>query len=87
MAFPEYQLRQYQHIGWIRENDQQAKWVSGKKKKSSAARSLEDEIYQLRRELEDLVRNEKSLTSPKVVETSMILDKKINEYMNRKRDR
>ncbi|MDF2960884.1 MAG: Spo0E-like regulatory phosphatase [Paenibacillus sp.] len=88
MAFPEYQLRHYLNIGWIREKDQQAKWFFGKKKQSSTALSLEEEIYNLRRELELLVHNEKSLTSPKVVEISMILDTKINEYMNRgKRNR
>jgi hypothetical protein len=85
MAFPEYQLRHYIDIGWIREKDQQAKWLFRKKKQSSTALSLEEEIHQLRRELEQLVYKEKSLTAPKVVEISMVLDTKINEYMNRHR--
>ncbi|OXM86685.1 aspartyl-phosphate phosphatase Spo0E family protein [Paenibacillus rigui] len=88
MAFPEYQLRHYLQIGWIREKDQQAKWIFGKKKQSSSALSLEEEIYKLRVELENRVQIDKSLTSPEVVEISMMLDKKINEYMNRnKRNR
>jgi hypothetical protein len=85
MAFPEYQLRHYLNVGWIREKDQQAKWFFGTKKQSSTALSLEDEIYQLRKELEQLVLKEKSLTAPKVVEISMLLDTKINEYMKRNR--
>lgn len=57
----------------------------GKSKSTSSALSLEEHIYQLRQELEQLVRNGNSLTSPQVVEISMALDKKINEYMNRQR--
>jgi hypothetical protein len=83
MAFPEYQLRQYLHIGWVRENDSRSKWFLRKNKQSSAAVSLDDEIYQLRRKLEQLVLDEKSLTSQEVVEISVMLDKKINEYMIR----
>ncbi|MCS7460803.1 aspartyl-phosphate phosphatase Spo0E family protein [Paenibacillus doosanensis] len=83
MAFPEYQLRQYINIGWIRENNQQPKWIFGRKKQSSSTASLEEEIYNLRLKLEQLVQTEKSLTSPNVVEISMLLDQKINEYMNR----
>ncbi|NOU91802.1 Spo0E family sporulation regulatory protein-aspartic acid phosphatase [Paenibacillus sp. LMG 31456] len=83
MAFPEYQLRHTLNVGWIREKDQQAKWFFGTKKQSSTVLSLEEEIYHLRRDLEQLVYHEKSLTSPKVVEISMMLDTKINEYMAR----
>lgn len=82
MAFPEYQLRQYMKIGWIRENDQKAKWIFGTRKRASSALSLEDHIYLLRRELEHLVENGNDLTSPQVVKISMELDLKINEYMN-----
>lgn len=81
MAFPEYQLRQYFH-GLVREKGQQAKWNFGKKKQSSSALSLEEEIYQLRLKLAERVQQDKSLTSPEVVEISMMLDKKINEYMS-----
>ncbi|UUZ87269.1 hypothetical protein LJK88_39975 [Paenibacillus sp. P26] len=65
MAFPEYQLRPYLQIGWIRENDHRAKWMFGKSKSTSSALSLEEHIYQLRQELEQLVRNGNSLTSPR----------------------
>jgi hypothetical protein len=82
MAFPEYQLRQYLSIGWIREKEDQAKWVFGKRKRTSSTLSLEDDIYNLRLEMERLVKEGYSLTSHKVVEISMILDQKINEYMN-----
>ncbi|CAG7613898.1 hypothetical protein PAESOLCIP111_01656 [Paenibacillus solanacearum] len=82
MAFPEYQLRRYLHFGWIRENDQKAKWFFGEKKQASSALSLEDDIYRLRIELEKLVQSGCSLTSEQVVEISMELDKKINEFMN-----
>lgn len=47
MAFPEYQLRQYMNNGWIRENDQKAKWIFGTGKRASSALSLEDHIYLL----------------------------------------
>lgn len=82
MAFPEYQLRQNMKIVWIRENDQKPKWIFGTRKRASSALSLEDHIYLLRRELEGLVQSGSDLTSPQVVEISMQLDLKINEYMN-----
>lgn len=82
MAFPEYQLRHYLNIGWIREKEDKAKWVFGKRNRTSSTRTLEDDIYELRLEMEKLVKDGYSLTSNKVVEISMMLDKKINEYMN-----
>jgi hypothetical protein len=85
MAFAEYQLRQYLHIGWVREKDSRSKWLLRNNKQSTAQVSLDDEIYQLRRKLEQLVLDEKSLTSQEVVEISVMLDKKINEYMIRPR--
>ncbi|WP_159882709.1 aspartyl-phosphate phosphatase Spo0E family protein [Paenibacillus puerhi] len=83
MAFPEYRLRQNLQVGWIHENDDKAKWIFGKRRAISSSASLEDEIYGLRQELEALVQSGSSLTSPRVVEISMELDIKINEYMNR----
>ncbi|NHN29277.1 aspartyl-phosphate phosphatase Spo0E family protein [Paenibacillus agricola] len=85
MAFPEYQLRQYRRVGWIRENDEQAKWSFRTRKQVSDIRLLEEEIDSLRRQLELMVLTNKSLSSPEIVEFSMILDKKINEYMNQNR--
>ncbi|MDQ1233191.1 hypothetical protein QE450_000689 [Paenibacillus sp. SORGH_AS306] len=49
--------------------------------KSSQILSLEDEIYLLRMRMEQLFLEEQSFTSEVVVEISMLLDLKINEYM------
>ncbi|AEI45318.1 aspartyl-phosphate phosphatase Spo0E family protein [Paenibacillus mucilaginosus] len=81
MAFPEYQLRQNFNLGWIRESEEKSKWIFGKRKKGSAASTLEDDIYRLRQEMEQLVQSGNSHTSSRVVEISMELDIKINEYM------
>ncbi len=43
--------------------------------------SLEEEIFQLRRIMENTALQEQSLTSDLVVQISRILDHKINEYM------
>ncbi|SFL13410.1 Spo0E like sporulation regulatory protein [Paenibacillus sp. 1_12] len=82
MAFPEYQLGQYFHIGWIREKDQQPRWLLKTKKYDSDLLTLEEEISSLRQQLENLVTLRKSMSSPEVVAFSTILDEKINEYMN-----
>lgn len=88
MAFPEYQLGQYFHIGWIREKDQQPKWLLKTKKHGSDLLTLEEEISSLRHQLEILVILRKSMSSPEVVAFSTILDEKINQYMNyNKKDR
>lgn len=87
MAFPEYQLRQFLQMEWIREREDGAKWIFGKRKKVSSALSLEDEIYRLRCELERLVQEGHDLTSPVVVEISTLLDKKINQYMQEHKNR
>ncbi|WP_426449203.1 aspartyl-phosphate phosphatase Spo0E family protein [Paenibacillus sp. S-38] len=81
MAFPEYQLRQNFNLGWIRESEEKSKWIFGKRKRVSATSTLEDDIYRLRQEMEQLVQSGNSLTSSRVVEISMELDIKINEYM------
>jgi hypothetical protein len=85
MAFPEYQLSEYQHVLWIRDSHRKAKWLLHQGKQAAAGVTLEEEIYLLRLELERLAAEESCLTSPRVVESSMRLDEKINEYMNRKR--
>ncbi|WP_181151045.1 aspartyl-phosphate phosphatase Spo0E family protein [Paenibacillus sp. PCH8] len=43
--------------------------------------SLEDEIHMLRRKMEQIFLEEKSFTSDIVIEISILLDLKINEYM------
>ncbi|WP_281885234.1 aspartyl-phosphate phosphatase Spo0E family protein [Paenibacillus sp. YYML68] len=87
MAFPEYRLSQYIQVGWINENDNGSKWVFGKRKCIPSVSLLEDEIYRLRKEMERLVMKGNSLTSARVVEISMELDIKINEYMHAERSR
>jgi hypothetical protein len=44
---------------------------------------LEDEIYFLRRRMEQMFNQEQSLTSDSVIEMSNLLDNKINEYMHK----
>ncbi|WP_248930190.1 aspartyl-phosphate phosphatase Spo0E family protein [Paenibacillus hamazuiensis] len=83
MAFLEYQLADYRKMSWIRESNEKVQWFFRKQKQSSSVTSLEEEIYALRRRLEHLVREDTDLSSPEIVEISMQLDEKINEYMNR----
>ncbi|PZE20381.1 aspartyl-phosphate phosphatase Spo0E family protein [Paenibacillus xerothermodurans] len=85
MAFPQYEYRNSLSVNWVRENDSRPKWIFRKNKKSSVVLSLDEEIYQLRCRLEQLVLEQRSLTSPEVVEISMMLDQKINEYINQTR--
>jgi hypothetical protein len=73
----EYNLPEYRgHL--IAENNEV--W-STSSEKSSQILSLEDEIYLLRMRMEQLFLEEKSFTSQSVIEISMLLDLKINEYM------
>ncbi|MDT3425050.1 hypothetical protein J2Z22_000563 [Paenibacillus forsythiae] len=51
---------------------------------ASCSLTLEEEIHVLRRRMEQLFMQEKSLTSDNVVEISSKLDLKINEYMKRR---
>ncbi|GGF99345.1 aspartyl-phosphate phosphatase Spo0E family protein [Paenibacillus abyssi] len=58
----------------------------GKSRKlSSSIRNLEDEIYHLRRVMEQTYLQEASFNSEVVIEISRKLDLKINEYMKQKR--
>jgi hypothetical protein len=52
-------------------------------KTASPEQFLEDEIYFLRRRMEQMYNQEQSLTSDSVIELSNLLDHKINEYMNK----
>lgn len=47
--------------------------------------SLEEEIYVLRNKMEQVICDEDSLTSKRVVQHSSELDRKINEYMRQQR--
>lgn len=82
MAFAEYACRSYRGSMLVREHDKGSKWAYRLSKDPSPSTSLEEEIYILRRKMEQMAVKEQCLTAPKVVELSMILDKKLNEYMN-----
>lgn len=77
MYCAEYNLPEYRG-NIIAENNEV--W-STSSAESSQVLSLEDEIYVLRTRMEQLFLEEKSFTSELVIEVSMLLDLKINEYM------
>jgi hypothetical protein len=58
-------------------------WFYRPVKSASPEQFLEDEIYFLRRRMEQMFNQEQSLTSESVIEVSSLLDRKINEYMNK----
>lgn len=60
-----------------------APYVHRKVKAVSPEQFLEDEIYFLRRRMEQMFNQEQSLTSDSVIELSKLLDHKINEYMHK----
>jgi hypothetical protein len=64
-----------------REQELSAKWFYRPIKMDSPEQFLEDEIYFLRRRMEQMFNQEQSLTSDSVIELSSLLDLKINEYM------
>ena len=77
MAFPEYRLASYRSMG-VHESE---RWSYSVSSLSPLNDSLENEITDLRRKMEQLVRDEMSFTSREVIELSSRLDQKINEYM------
>jgi hypothetical protein len=83
MAFLEYQLNPYRNHMHLRENDSDQRWLVKTTKKTNPHALLEEEIYSLRRMLEQMVLEGRSMTSDAVIELSTILDSKINEYMNK----
>ena len=64
-----------------REQDLGPQWFYRRFKSASPNQYLEDEIYFLRRRMEQMFNQEQSLTSDAVIELSHLLDYKINEYM------
>lgn len=82
MAFPEYRLTSYRSIAGVHENE---RWSYTVSKLLPPSLSLEVEIDDLRRKMEQLVNEEMSFTSDAVVEMSSLLDRKINEYMKLQR--
>lgn len=66
-----------------REQELGPQWFYRRIKTASPDQYLEDEIYFLRRRMEQMFNQEQSLTSDSVIELSHLLDYKINEYMNK----
>lgn len=85
MAFLEVQLTNYMNQIHICENDSEPRWLLNKPKKFACRTplELEEEIHTLRLKLEQMVIDGKEMTSDAVIELSTVLDKKINEYMNK----
>jgi hypothetical protein len=67
-----------------REQDLSPQWFYRRMKAATPEQFLEDEIYFLRRRMEQMFNQEQSLTSDSVIELSNLLDHKINEYMHNK---
>lgn len=82
MAFLEYQLSDYKQRILVRDPDAEGRWLFRKSRKSKTQLALEEEIHGLRSRLEQMVVEGRSMTSDDVVEVSMLLDRKINEYMS-----
>jgi len=78
MAYPEYCLTLHPAVAEVRENKQ---WPYTVSTLLPSKQALEDEIDDLRHQMERLVIEENSFTSESVVELSSLLDLKINEYM------
>ncbi|WP_442601618.1 aspartyl-phosphate phosphatase Spo0E family protein [Paenibacillus sp. KN14-4R] len=83
MAFLEYQLSQSSGYNFVRDADSKKRWLFKKTIHTTTQQELEDQIHKLRRKLEKLVQEGLEMTSCEVIETSMQLDLKIIEYMNK----
>jgi hypothetical protein len=83
MAFMEVQLADYNRL-LVRERPEH-RWLFSRNRKSMAQIVLEEEIHSLRCRLEQMVGEGLTMTSDAVVEVSMLLDRKINEYMTSER--
>jgi len=81
MASMEYQLSTFSKS--LRERESEQRWLFKHAKQSNSLTPLEEEIHSLRRKLEQMVVEGRAMTSDAVVELSMKLDNKINEYMNK----
>lgn len=82
MAFLEYQLSDYKQRLLVRDENAEDRWLFRRSRKSKAQLALEEEIHMLRCRLEQMVVEGRTMTSDAVVEVSMLLDSKINEYMS-----
>lgn len=73
-----------QQSSWEQDLSPQRFYRSVKTASVSSEQYMEDEIYFLRRRMEQMFNQEQSLTSASVIELSNLLDHKINEYMHKK---
>lgn len=80
MAMVHHYVPGYKNVPLIRENDHQLPGLYSPTPRRTPEVLLEEEIDRLRLQLEQMIREERSLTSDAVVEMSRILDVKINEY-------
>lgn len=82
MALADYACRYYRERSLLRESEGSVKWtyrLAVSKPLPSVA--LEEEIYILRRKMEQVASQEHSLSAPNVVEISAKLDRVLNDYM------
>lgn len=82
MAFADYAIRSYRGSNLVRGIEKGSIWAYRLAGKRSASVTLEEEIYILRRKMEQMASCEQSLTDPKVIELSVMLDRVLNDYMN-----
>ncbi|NMO96055.1 aspartyl-phosphate phosphatase Spo0E family protein [Paenibacillus lemnae] len=78
--FCDYDLSPY-NGEFAAEHSDHDKWTVEHAKSAPQDISLEEEIHQLRRKMEQIFLQEQSFTSEIVIEISSLLDLKINEYM------
>ncbi|WP_235918036.1 aspartyl-phosphate phosphatase Spo0E family protein [Paenibacillus lutrae] len=67
---------------WYSHDAPEQRWLSKRTVKLASLFHLEEEIQFMRRRLEQLVQSGEAMTSNTVIEMSVSLDHKINEYMN-----
>lgn len=79
-----YRFAAYGNEGYVHENPKEKKPYKSAGL-SSMRTSLEEEIDRLRRAMEHAYQNEQSLTSDIVITVSRKLDRKLNEYMKKRK--
>ena len=83
MALLDYGIekRLYGMNSVIHEGPSNSRWFKKARKMTPRNPTLEKEIFELRSKMEQAYKMSHSLTSENVVESSKLLDNKINEYM------
>lgn len=79
-----YRSATYGNEGYVYE-DRKEKKLRESADLSSQSESIEEDIDQLRRAMEQAYRNEQSLTSDLVITLSRKLDRLLNEYMKKRK--